>query len=95
MWEIGGLESAAENCDGVVLGGDIVERFGSVLFDPGLEFGVDGGGGGFGGCCLSGGGGLTGADVEEGGHCRFLEGDVYGPLKYEVGKTRRATSIER
>lgn len=27
MWEVGGLKGSAEDGDGVVLGGDVVERF--------------------------------------------------------------------
>jgi hypothetical protein len=31
VWEVGGLEGSAEDGDGVVLGGDIVERFGAAV----------------------------------------------------------------
>lgn len=31
MWEVGGLEGTAEDGDGVVLGGDIVEGFGAAM----------------------------------------------------------------
>jgi hypothetical protein len=40
VWEIGGLEGAAEDGDSVVLGGDIVEGFGAAVSVVSINVGL-------------------------------------------------------